>query len=162
MFNRTLGERLSRGISKLPLIGEKMRLVQLTRLYRTAGMLLQRGIPAVQALAMVGELLPAGLRGSLTSALTEIREGKPLSVSLESHALTTPVAVRMLRVGERTGDMGNMMERIAAFHDEEIVKWVERSTRLFEPLLMAVIGLVIGVIVMALYMPIFELAGSLQ
>jgi general secretion pathway protein F len=58
--------------------------------------------------------------------------------------------------------MGGMMERIAAFHDEEIAHWVDRSTRLFEPLLMVVIGLVIGVIVMALYMPIFELAGSLQ
>jgi general secretion pathway protein F len=162
VFNPISRGRLWRGIAKLPGLGEKMRIVQLTRLYRTAGMLLSRGIPAVQALAMVGELLPAGLRDELGSALREIREGKPLSVSLESHALTTPVAVRMLRVGERTGDMGGMMERIAAFHDEEIVKWVDRSTRLFEPLLMAVIGLVIGVIVLALYMPIFELAGSLQ
>ena len=61
-----------------------------------------------------------------------------------------------------TGDMGGMMERIAAFHDEETAQWVDRTTRLFEPLLMVFIGLVIGVIVLALYMPIFELAGSLQ
>ena len=162
VFNRSLRERLMRSIARLPGIGERMRIVQLTRLYRTAGMLLRGGIPAVQALGMVGELLPANLRGGLAGALREIREGKPLSASLESHALTTPVAVRMLRVGERTGDMGGMMERIAAFHDEEIAHWVDRSTRLFEPLLMVVIGLVIGVIVMALYMPIFELAGSLQ
>jgi general secretion pathway protein F len=74
----------------------------------------------------------------------------------------SPVALRMLRVGERTGDMGGMMERIAAFHDEEVSQWVDRVTRLFEPLLMAFIGLVIGVIVLSLYMPIFELAGSLQ
>jgi len=162
LFNRSLRARLMRSIARLPGIGERMRIVQLTRLYRTAGMLLRGGIPAVQALGMVGELLPANLRGELAGALREIREGKPLSASLESHALTTPVAVRMLRVGERTGDMGGMMERIAAFHDEEIANWVDRSTRLFEPLLMMVIGLVIGVIVMALYMPIFELAGSLQ
>ncbi|HEV7823118.1 MAG TPA: type II secretion system F family protein, partial [Burkholderiales bacterium] len=149
-------------IASLPGIGERLRIVQLARLYRTAGMLLRGGIPAVQSLAMVGELLPANLRGELANALREIREGKPLSRALESHALTTPVAVRMLRVGERTGDMGAMMERIAAFHDEEITNWVERTTRLFEPLLMVFIGLVIGVIVMALYMPIFELAGSLQ
>ena len=162
LFNRSLRERLFRSVARLPGIGERMRIVQLTRLYRTAGMLLRGGIPAVQALGMVGELLPANLRGELAGALREIREGKSLSTSLESHALTTPVAVRMLRVGERTGDMGGMMERIAAFHDEEIANWVDRSTRLFEPLLMVVIGLVIGVIVMALYMPIFELAGSLQ
>ena len=81
---------------------------------------------------------------------------------MEAHGLTSPVAVRMLRVGERTGDMGGMMERIAAFHEDEIARWVDRATRLFEPLLMVVIGLVIGFIVLALYMPIFELAGSLQ
>jgi general secretion pathway protein F len=161
-FNRRLRERLVSRIATLPGIGDKFRTVQLTRLYRTAGMLLRGGIPAVQALGMVGELLLPGLRGELAIALREISEGKPLSDALESHALTTPVAVRMLRVGERTGDMGAMMERIAAFHDDEIVNWVDRTTRLFEPLLMVVIGLVIGVIVMALYMPIFELAGSLQ
>jgi general secretion pathway protein F len=162
LFNRSLRARLLRSVARLPGIGGRMRIVQLTRLYRTAGMLLRGGIPAVQALGMVGELLPANLRGQLAGALREIREGKSLSASLESNELTTPVAVRMLRVGERTGDMGGMMERIAAFHDEEIAHWVDRSTRLFEPLLMVIIGLVIGVIVMALYMPIFELAGSLQ
>ena len=68
----------------------------------------------------------------------------------------------MLRVGERTGQMGEMMERIAVFHDDEIAHWVDRFTRLFEPLLMAVIGLVIGVIVVLMYLPIFELAGSIR
>jgi general secretion pathway protein F len=58
--------------------------------------------------------------------------------------------------------MGEMMERIAEFHDDEISRWVEWFTRLFEPLLMAAIGLVIGAIVVLMYMPIFELAGSLQ
>jgi general secretion pathway protein F len=162
LFNPGLRAQVLSRLGRLPGIGERLRIVQLTRLYRTAGMLLRGGVPAVQALGMVGELLPAALRGELASALREIREGKPLSGALEAHALTTPVAMRMLRVGERTGDMGGMMERIAAFHDEEIASWVDRGTRLFEPLLMVVIGLVIGVIVMALYMPIFELAGSLQ
>lgn len=161
-FNRELRERWLGRLARAPGIGERLRVLQLTRLYRTAGMLLNGGIPAVQALGMVGELLPAALRGELAAALREIREGKPLSGALEAHALTTPVALRMLRVGERTGDMGGMMERIAAFHDDELASWVDRSTRLFEPVLMVVIGLVIGVIVMALYMPIFELAGSLQ
>jgi general secretion pathway protein F len=68
----------------------------------------------------------------------------------------------MLQVGERTGEMGEMMERIAAFYDEEMARWVEWFTRLFEPLLMALIGVVIGFIVVLMYLPIFELAGSLQ
>ena len=68
----------------------------------------------------------------------------------------------MLRVGERTGDMGEMMERIAAFYDEEMARWVEWFTKMFEPLLMALIGAVIGGIVILMYMPIFDLAGSVQ
>jgi general secretion pathway protein F len=55
-----------------------------------------------------------------------------------------------------------MMDRIAVFHDEELARWIDLVTKLFEPLLMAVIGLVIGVIVVLMYLPIFELAGSLQ
>ena len=162
LINPKIREQLVLLIARVPAIGEKLRVVQFSRLYRTAGMLLQGGIPAVTALEMVGELLHAGLRPNLLQALREIREGKPLSDSMETHNLTSPVAVRMLRVGERTGDMGAMMERIATFHEDEIARWVDRATRLFEPLLMVVIGLVIGVIVLALYMPIFELAGSLQ
>jgi general secretion pathway protein F len=68
----------------------------------------------------------------------------------------------MLRVGERSGQMGELMERIARFHDDQMALWVERFTRLFEPLLMALIGVVIGFIVVLMYLPIFELAGTLQ
>ncbi len=68
----------------------------------------------------------------------------------------------MLRVGERSGDMGEMMERIAVFYDDEIARWVDWFTKLFEPLLMVAIGGVIGVIVVLMYLPIFELAGSMQ
>jgi general secretion pathway protein F len=81
---------------------------------------------------------------------------------MEANGLTTTIALRMLAVGEKGGNMGEMMERIAEFHDDEISRWVEWFTRLFEPLLMAAIGLVIGAIVVLMYMPIFELAGSLQ
>jgi general secretion pathway protein F len=81
---------------------------------------------------------------------------------MERAKLTTPVSSRMLRVGEKSGRMGEMMESIATFYDEEIARSVEWFTRLFEPLLMVVIGGVIGVILVLLYMPIFELAGSME
>lgn len=81
---------------------------------------------------------------------------------MEAHGLTTPVALRMLRVGERTGQMGEMMERIAAFYDEEIARWVDWFARVFEPVLMLFIGAVIGTVVVMMYFPIFELAGSIQ
>jgi len=153
---------LSRQLMRIPTVGERMRIYQLTRFYRTMGMLLLGGTPATQALAMVSGLLDQELRTRLDAALRRIRDGQPMSVSLEGQGLTTPVALRMLRVGERTGMMGEMMERTAAFHEEELERWVERFTRAFEPLLMAAIGVVIGGIVLLMYFPIFELAGSIH
>ena len=146
----------------IPAIGERMRVYQLARFYRTVGMLLNGGIPVMTALERVSGLLHPTLRGLLQRATNDIGEGKPISQAMEAHHLTTAVSLRMLRVGERTGRMGEMMERIASFYDEEMARWVEWFTRLFEPLLMALIGVVIGGIVVLMYMPIFELAGSIQ
>jgi general secretion pathway protein F len=153
---------ISRQVTRIPAVGERVRVYQLTRFYRTVGMLLAGGTPITQALGQVSGLLSAGLRQRLDLAQRSIREGLSISVSLDGQGLTTPVALRMLRVGERTGQMGEMMERIAAFHEEELARWVERFTKVFEPLLMALIGIVIGGIVVLMYFPIFELAGSMH
>jgi general secretion pathway protein F len=147
---------------QIPALGERMRIYQLARFYRTLGMLLRGGTPAVSALGMASGLLPPALRDQLNQAAASVREGKSISQSMEHHGLTTPVALRMLRVGERTGKMGEMMGRIATFYDEEMARWVDWFTKLFEPLLMAFIGLVIGGIVVLMYFPIFEVAGSIQ
>jgi len=150
-----------RRLWQIPAAGERMRIYQLARFYRTLGMLLAGGIPIVQAMKMVRDLLPPALREELEAAAEKIREGRSISFAMDAHRLATPVASRMLRVGEQTGQMGEMMERIAAFHEEEMSRWIEWFTRLFEPLLMAFIGVVIGAIVVLMYLPIFELAGSL-
>ena len=141
---------------------ERWYLVQLSRLYRSAGMLLRGGIPAVTAFTMVGGLLHPSLRPRLDKAITRISEGQPISMVMQSCELTTPVAVRMLRVGEKSGKMGEMMERIALFYDEDTARWVDVFTRVFPPLLLLIIALFIGTIVVSMYMPIFELAGGLQ
>ena len=147
---------------RVPAIGERLKVYQLARLYRTTGMLLRGGMPLVSALGMSAELLHPVLRERLATASRAISEGRGVSESFESNGLATPVAMRMLVVGEQSGNMGEMMDRAASFHDEELARWVDWFTRLFEPLLMAVIGLVIGAIVVLMYMPIFELAGNLR
>ena len=147
---------------RLPAVGDRLKVYQVARFYRTIGMLLRGGMPVVAALQMGAELLHPVLRARLAAASRSISEGRPVSDSMDANGLTTPVALRMLAVGERGGNMGEMMDRIAAFHDEEISRWVDRFTRLFEPILMALIGLAIGAIVILMYMPIFELAGSLR
>jgi general secretion pathway protein F len=147
---------------RLPVVGEHMQIYQLARFYRTIGMLLRGGMPLVGALNMGADLLHPVMRERLARASLAVSEGRPVSASMEDNDLTTPVALRLLAVGEQSGNMGEMMDRIALFHDEEISRWVDWFTRLFEPLLMAVIGVVIGGIVILMYMPIFELAGSLK
>lgn len=147
---------------RIPALGETMRIYQLARFYRTLGMLLGGGMPLVTGMQMVQPLLQPALRNNLQLVERDIREGKPLSNAMHEHGMTTSIAVRMLRVGERTGRMGEMMERIGLFFDDEISRAVEWFTRLLEPLLMVVIGLIIGIVVVLMYMPIFDLAGSLQ
>jgi general secretion pathway protein F len=147
---------------RMPALGERMKVYQLARLYRTAAMLLRAGIPAVRALDMVRDLLAAHLRPQLARARKSIEEGKPMSAALGAVGLATPVAARMMLVGERSGDMGQMLAQIARFHDDEVARYVEWFTRAFEPILMAVLGLAIGGVVVLMYMPIFELAGSIR
>jgi general secretion pathway protein F len=149
-------------IWRLPAIGQRWRVYQLARFYRTLGMLLRGGTPIMTALSMTSGLLSVSLQNRLSGASAAIKEGRSISDAMEANDLVTPVALRMLRVGERTGRMGEMMERVAAFHDDEVARWVDLFTRLFEPLLMAAIGIVIGIIVVLMYLPIFELAGSIQ
>jgi general secretion pathway protein F len=149
-------------VARVPAIGRQLHVYQIARLYRTAGMLLRGGIPAVPALQMSAGLVHANSQAAFTAAIQAVREGQSLAHAMEGHGLTTPVAARMLRVGERSGNMGEMMERIAAFCDEELARWVALLTRLIEPVLMTLIGLIIGVIVVLMYFPIFQLAGSIQ
>ena len=151
-----------RGLWALPAIGRRMRDYQLARFYRSLGMLLRGGMPVVTALQMAMDLLQGTLRNQLAQASADIQEGQPISRAMESNRLTTPVARRLLIVGERTGRMGEMMERVASFHEDETARWVESFTRLFEPLLMVFVGGVIGLIVLLMYFPIFDLAGSIQ
>ncbi|MDD5391050.1 MAG: type II secretion system F family protein [Gallionellaceae bacterium] len=147
---------------RLPGLGERLRVFQLTRFYRTVGMLLSGGTPILPALDMAAGLLSLELRARVAVAAGHIRAGQPISEAMQQAGLTTPVAARLLRVGEKSGQMGEMMENLASFHDEETSRFVESFTRVFEPLLMAVIGVLVGGIVVLLYLPIFELAGSIE
>ncbi|MDP9123688.1 MAG: type II secretion system F family protein [Pseudomonadota bacterium] len=153
---------IARRITRLPRIGDYVLTYQLARFYRALGLLQQAGIPILAALDMVVGLLPTSLHASLAGARRAIGEGRAISDAFEANGLTTVVAVRLLRVAESTGKMGEMLERTAIFHEDDIAEAIDWFIRLFEPALMIAIGLIIGVIVLLMYAPIFELAGSLQ
>ncbi len=153
---------IGRLFTAVPAIRRRLFLYQVARLYRSLGILLQGGIPVVGAIAMARGLVGSEMRVRLDRAAQRIREGQPLSVALEQNQLSTPVSLRMLRAGEQAGNLGAMMERTADFYDEEMSRWIDWFVRLFEPLLMVFVGAAIGIVVILMYIPIFELAGSIQ
>jgi len=154
--------RIGVWLTRLPQVGTRIHVYHLSRLYRTFAMLLRSGIPVVSALGMVNELLGHALQHNVAMARKLISEGRPFSEAMAECRLTTPVALQLFRAGEKSGRLEVMMERAAAFHEEEMMRWVDAFTKLFEPLLMAAIGMVIGLIVLLMYLPIFELASGLQ
>ncbi|MEN8641560.1 type II secretion system F family protein [Pseudomonas sichuanensis] len=152
----------SRQLRRVPALHQRLVMYELARFYRSLGILLQGGIPILTALGMARGLLGSAAAEGLEQASRRVAEGLPLSDALETGQLVTPVSLRLLRAGEQSGNLGEMLERCADFHDQEIGRWVEWFVKLFEPLLMTFIGLLIGLIVILMYMPIFELASSIH
>jgi general secretion pathway protein F len=147
---------------RLPGLAPRADLFRLSRFYRALSLLLSSGIALPRAMGMVGGLLSTAQRAALAGARERIEEGGSVSQALVQFGLATPVARSLVQVGERSGQLGPMFDRTARFHDEEMTRWIDATSKLLEPVLMLVIGLVIGLVVVLMYMPIFELAGSLQ
>jgi general secretion pathway protein F len=149
-------------LDAIPLLGPTVRQFRHAQLYRTTGMLVGGGIAVARALQLGASLLGDADRTRLQRAVQLIFEGRSLSAALHSAQLSDPVSTSMLSVAERTGALPDMLERIAQFHDASLQRSVTLTSRLFEPLLMILIGLVVGAIVVLMYLPIFDLASSLQ
>ncbi|UNK49995.1 type II secretion system F family protein [Lysobacter sp. S4-A87] len=153
-------EKLMALIWSLPRMGQYQRLFALTRFYRTLGLLLSGGMSVVASLELSSQLLPARMLPALSQALGDISAGKALSTALPAARLTTPVAERLIRVGEQSGEVAAMVTRSAEFCDDELDRAIDTLMRMVEPVLMLVVGAIVGTIVFLLYMPIFQLAGS--
>jgi len=157
-----LRRALQAALWRSPGLGPRLRLVALARLYRALSLTLSAGVPATGALQLVAGVLPVPLQPALQQVLLQVRSGQRLSASLQAQGLATPVAWRMLRVGESSGEVPAMLQRAASFHDEQIARLSELVTRLVNPLLMLVMGVVIGGIVVLMYLPIFTLMEQVQ
>lgn len=151
-----------RMLAVIPGASPRLQVLEISRFYLTLGMLLQGGLPIASSLQLASSVLPSDRHGAVTEVGRRISEGESLSDAFVAAGLIAPVALRLLKVGERSGQLGAMLVRTAEFYEGETTRWIERFTKVFEPALMAGIGLIIGLIVILLYMPIFDLAGSLQ
>jgi type IV pilus assembly protein PilC len=143
---------------KIPIFGELFRKTALSRFARTLGTLSRSGVPILQALDIVQQTVKnAVVARAVKDVQASVKEGESLTKPLTRHPVFPPMVVQMMAVGEETGALDTMLEKIADFYDEEIEAAVESLTSMIEPVLIAVVGGTVGAIVIALYLPTFRI-----
>lgn len=154
--------RIEQTLWGLPGLGEPLRIFHLARLFRSVGMLLEGGIPMLTALHVASGLAGFALKAGIGATQDALKNGQSVADAFRAGGLSTAVAYRLLQVGEKSGNMATAMESIARIYDESTARRLSWVTHLFEPLLMVSIGLTVGLIVVLLYTPIFDLTGAFQ
>ncbi len=143
---------------KIPVFGELFKKVAMSRFSRTLGLLLRAGVPVLQALDIV-----AGATGNevLARAALDVKDsvksGEAMSTPLKNHEVFPPMVVQMIAVGEDTGALDAMLDKVADFYDQEVESMTESLTALIEPIMIAVLGGIVGSMIIALYMPMFKI-----
>ncbi len=146
---------------KLPIFGELLTKVAVARFCRTLGTMISSGVPILEALGICGRT--AGnkvIEGAIERVAVSISEGRTISEPLMEAKVFPQMVCQMISVGEATGALDTMLTKVADFYDDEVDTAVEGLTSMLEPMIMAFLGVVIGGLVIAMYMPIFEMAGN--
>ncbi len=146
---------------KIPVFGDLIRKTAVARFTRTLGTMLASGVPILEGLEIVAKT--AGnvvIEGAVMEARASLSQGKTLAEPLTQTKVFPGMVTQMIAVGESTGALDAMLSKIADFYEDEVDAAVEALTSLIEPLLMAFLGIVVGGLVIALYLPIFQLAGA--
>ncbi|MES2298129.1 MAG: type II secretion system F family protein [Pseudomonadota bacterium] len=160
--NGTLKRLALRILGNFKIARYYLRLYQLARIYQTMSMLLKGGYTVADAIPLAQNLaFQHKLKLQMSLARRAITEGKRLSGAFAENGLTDTVTQRLLQVGERSGNLVKVMDIIAHSHRQEFTLFIERATRLVEPLLLMVVGVMIGAIIVLMYMPVFDLAGGI-
>ena len=161
--DRSVREVLDPWKLKAPVFGNLFRKIAVARFTRNFGAMIHAGVPILQALDIVGETSGNIVIERATKAVQEsVRSGKSLSGPLAEHKVFPPMVVQMMAVGEDTGALDTMLAKIAEFYDQEVEATTEQLTSLIEPLMIVVLGSVIGGMVIAMYMPIFGIFDLIQ
>ncbi len=149
-------------VLRLPVFGMLARKISVAKFTRTLGTLISSGVPILDGLDIVAKTSGNKVvEKAIYATRQSISEGKTLSEPLETSKVFPPMVVQMIAVGETTGALDAMLAKIADFYDDEVDSTVGILTSLLEPILMIFLGVVIGFIVVAMYLPIFKLAGTI-
>jgi type IV pilus assembly protein PilC len=156
-------QRLDRLILRLPGLGMIARQFSTSQLARTLGTLLGGGIPLVTALDVASRSVSnRHIAAQMADITRQVREGQPLSAAMAAKGEFPDVSVKMVEVGEATGALQDMLNAIADFYDEDIETKLSRFLLLIEPVLLVVMGIVIAALLIALYLPVFQLSSALS
>ena len=147
---------------KMPLFGDLQRKGAVARFCRTLGTLLSSGVPIIDALTVTARtsgnvVLEAGIFRTVEA----ISGGQSIAEPLKATGVFPPMVIHMISVGERTGGLSDMLTRVSDFYDEEVEAAVESLTSMLEPLVIVVLGGIIGAVLIAMYLPMFEMAGQM-
>jgi type IV pilus assembly protein PilC len=156
-------EIFDRMLLRLPVLGGTLRKIVVARFTRTLGTLLTSGVPILDALDICART--AGnkvVEQGILKARDKIAEGHDMAGPLAESRVFPTMVVQMIGVGEQTGAMDQMLQKIADFYEEEVDASVSALTSLIEPIMMAFLGIVVGGLIIAMYLPIFKLAGNIQ
>ena len=143
---------------KIPIFGDLIQKIALARFARTLALLLRAGVPVLQALDIVSEATGNEVMARAAQDVKEsVRTGESVAGPLETHEIFPPMVVQMISVGEDTGALDAMLDKIADFYDSEVQATTEALTSLIEPIMIGVLGGLVGAMVIALYMPMFKI-----
>ena len=153
--------RLDRMSLSLPLLGDILLKNQIVRMTRTLSTVLASGMPLLTALQITGGAITNRvIAQAITSATERIKNGTSLAASLKSENILPPVTLEMIEVGETTGSLETMLQDVAEFHEGELDLRLTQLTTWIEPALLLVMGVIVGGIVIVMYLPVFQIAGT--
>jgi type IV pilus assembly protein PilC len=143
---------------KIPIFGDLFQKIALSRFSRTLALLLRAGVPVLQALDIVAETTGNEVLTRATHDVKDsVRSGETMAGPLERHGVFPPMVVQMISVGEDTGAIDAMLDKVSDFYDQDVESTTESLTSLIEPIMIAVLGGIVGAMIIALYMPMFKI-----
>jgi len=148
---------------KIPVVGPMLRMYATSQLARTLSTLLSGGLPLLSALGVAANSIGnRAMAAAVSSGTTHIREGRSLTVALESSQMVDNLAIEMVKVGEQTGALADMLNTLAEFYDQEMETRLATAMGLIEPILLVIMAIVVAGMLIAFYLPMFQVFGQIQ
>lgn len=161
--NEKMAEKVDYYKLKLPVVGELMRKGIIARFTRTLAISLESGMPIVEALRSMVDIMDNKIYGkAIQQIATEVVNGHQLNIAMRKTNLFPNMAVQMIAVGEASGSLGEMLTKVADYYEEDVGHMVDNLSNLLEPLIMVLLGVIIGSFVIAMYLPIFKIGSIVK